>query len=294
MQLSIPQPTVVTRSTAAASRARPVSAWDVFYATVLKELWTAPKYKGNLIGNLIQLGIRMLFFVLLSNIVAVRQTETFGRELTGKELFIFFQGALLLFVFKGTALWTPLNAVTRDLSNGTLEYLYSNPCSRYAYYMGTVVSDIILSLPVFIPMYIALFVASGADVGSMLMILLVCLAIFFTLTAMGVMIGLLGLLWKQAMAMAGVIEICLEMLSGAYFPIATFPLVLQYAAYILPFTWGFDLIRYYSFGGDWVTLLPVWLEWLILGVFALAYTAVSRELLRRVERHAKQRGLHLL
>jgi ABC-2 type transport system permease protein len=111
---------------------------------------------------------------------------------------------------------------------------------------------------------------------------------------MGVMIGLLGLLWKQAMAMAGVIEICLEMLSGAYFPIATFPLVLQYAAYILPFTWGFDLIRYYSFGGDWVTLLPVWLEWLILGVFALAYTAVSRELLRRVERHAKQRGLHLL
>lgn len=294
MQLSISRAAVLSRPTASITLARPVNAWDVFRATVLKELWTAPKYKGNLIGTLIQLGVRMLFFVLLSNIVAVRQTETFGRELTGKELFVFFQGAMLLLVFKGTALWTPLNSVSRDLSNGTLEFLYSNPCSRYAYYIGTVVSDIIISQPVFLPMYVALLIVAGAAISNMLMVLLVCVAIFFTLSAMGVMVALLGLLWKQATAMAGVIEICLEMLSGAYFPIMTFPLVLQYSAYVLPFTWGYDLIRYYSFDGAWVTLLPVWQEWLILGVYAVAYTLVSRELLRRVERHAKQKGLHLL
>ena len=36
---------------------------------------------------------------------------------------IFFQGSLLLFIFTRSTLWGPINAVSNDLYNGTLEYL---------------------------------------------------------------------------------------------------------------------------------------------------------------------------
>ena len=52
---------------------------------------------------------------------------------------------LLLLVFNGPTLWGPIQAVTSDLYNGTLEYLYSNPGSRYAYYVGTVLTEVITS-----------------------------------------------------------------------------------------------------------------------------------------------------
>lgn len=278
----------------AMSLSRPVSAMAVLWATIVKELRTARRYLPNLIGNIAQLGIRLLFFLLLANIASFQGSESLGRPMTGRDLFIFFQGALLLFVFKGTALWTPLNAVSRDLYNGTLEFLYSNPFSRYAYFAGTVVSDIIIAQVAFLPIFVLLTIYSQIDFGNMLMILLVCLATFATLLAMGVMIALLGILWRQASSIAGILEISFEMLAGAYFPIQAFPLPLQYFAYILPFTWGYDLIRYYSFNGEWHTLVPVWQEWTILLLFAATYTAVSIYLLQRVERYAKKNGLHLI
>jgi len=278
----------------AMSLSRPVSAMAVLWATIVKELRTARRYLPNLIGNIAQLGIRLLFFLLLANIASFQGSESLGRPMTGRDLFIFFQGALLLFVFKGTALWTPLNAVSRDLYNGTLEFLYSNPFSRYAYFAGTVVSDIIIAQVAFLPIFVLLTIYSQIDFGNMLMILLVCLSTFATLLAMGVMIALLGILWRQASSIAGILEISFEMLAGAYFPIQAFPLPLQYFAYILPFTWGYDLIRYYSFNGEWHTLVPVWQEWTILLLFAATYTAVSIYLLQRVERYAKKNGLHLI
>ena len=276
------------------SLSQPVGVWAVFIATIQKDLRVTRRYLPNLIGSVVQLGIRLLFFLLLANITTFQGTESLGRPMTGQDLFIFFLGAMLLFVFKGTALWTPLNSVTRDLYNGTLEFLYSNPFSRYAYFAGTVICDIIVAQIVFLPLFLLLVVVSGVSIQNMLMILLVCLTVFFTLLAMGVMIALLGILWRQATSIAGVVEISFEMLSGAYFPIAAFPEAIQYFSYILPFTWAYDLIRYYTFGGEWNTILPVQQEWLVLVVFAVIYTIVSRYLLRRVERHAKKQGLHLI
>lgn len=284
----------VEEADAVASLSQPVGPLAVLGATIAKDLRVARRYLPNLIGSIFQLGIRLLFFLLLANITSFEATESIGRPMTGRDLFIFFQGALLLFVFKGTALWTPLNAVTRDLYNGTLEFLYSNPFSRYAYFAGTVLSDIIIAQVAFLPIYILLVVYSGINFVNMLMILAVCLVVFITLLAMGIMIALLGILWRQATSVAGILEISFEMLAGAYFPITAFPAAIQYFSYILPFTWGYDLIRYYSFSGEWKTLIPVWQEWTLLVLFAVVFTIVSRYLLGRVERHAKKTGLHLI
>ena len=281
------------RSTGSLSRR--VSAWAVVHATVIKELQIARRYIPDLIGNIVQLAVRVAFFLLLSNLVAFKGANSVpGQDLTGRSLFIFFQGALLLFVFNGTALWTPINSVTRDLTNGTLEYLYSGPSSRYAYFVGTVVANAIISQVLFLPLYLFLCFYARSNTANMLMVLLVCLVVLVTLMALGIMIALLALLWRQVGSIAEVLGLLFEFLAGAYIPVTAFPTAVQYLAYLLPYTWGYDLVRYYSFGGRWATLLPVWGEWLVLGAYAVLYTLLSRYLLRKAEQQAKQQGLHLI
>ena len=284
-----------TGAQVAGSLSRPVSAWAVVRATVVKDLQVELRYIPDRVASVVQLAFRVAFFLMLSNQVAIKGAQAVvGRDMSGRSAFIFFQGALLLFVFNGTALWTPVNAVTRDLYNGTLEFLYSNPSSRYGYFVGTVLANAIISQVLFVPLYLFLAFYSQATAANMLMVLLVCLGVLVTLMAMGIMVALLGLLWRQVGSVAQVIGMMFEFLAGAYFPVTAFPRAVQYAAYLLPYTWGYDLVRYYSFGGRWNTIIPVWTEWLVLGAYAVLYKLLSRLLLVKAERHTKKTGLHLI
>ena len=186
----------------------PVSPYAITHATVVKGLHVARRYMPNLIGSFVGLAVRILFFLLIAN------AATFGAEgaasLTGRELFLFFQGAMLLLVFNSPTLWGPIQAVTSDLYNGTLEYLYSSPGSRYAYYVGTVLTDVVISMVIFIPFYIFLVYFARTGMRNMLLILLVCAVVLVALTAMGVMIALLALLWRQVMSIVSVLACCLS------------------------------------------------------------------------------------
>ena len=270
------------------------SAWQTIVSTVIKDLRIAKRYLPNLLGTFVELIIRLAFFFLLANVITMSDRGDLGQDLSGRNLFIFFQGALLLFVFNRATLGGPIQAVTDDLYNGTLEFLYSNPCSRYAYYVGTVVAKVIISGIIFIPLYLFLVLYAQSSLFSMAMVLLTCLVLLIALTAMGIMMALLALLWRQVGSIVAVLSIMFEMLTGAYLPITAFPKIAQYVAYLLPYTWGYDLVRYYSFDGQWNPLLPIWQEWLILIVFALVFTFLSRYLLNKTEHRAKQNGLHII
>lgn len=273
---------------------RSPSAWHTLTSTVVKDLQIARRYLPNLLGTFVELAIRLAFFFLLASVISMNGESDVGQDLSGRNLFIFFQGALLLFVFNRATLGGPLQAVTDDLYNGTLEYLYSNPSSRYAYFVGTVVAKVIISSVVFLPLYLFLIIYAQASAFGMAMVLLACVVVLIALTAMGIMIALLALLWRQVGAIVAVLSIMFEMLTGAYLPITAFPRVAQYIAYLLPYTWGYDLLRYYSFDGQWRPLLPIWQEWAILLLFAGGFTLLSRYLLAKAERQAKQNGLHVI
>jgi ABC-2 type transport system permease protein len=287
------------RITQTTSLSRPVPAWVTVVATVRKNLQITRRYLPNLAGNLVELAVRALFFLVLSNTISFRASESNGIVMTGHNLYIFLLGSLALFVFTRSTLWGPINAVTNDLYNGTLEYLYSNPGSRYAYYVGVVISEVLVSQVVFIPVFILLVILSGVNLINLVLMLLACVAVLVSLTAMGIMISLLALLWRQVGSIASVLGILFEMLAGAYMPLSAFPQWLRYFSYLLPFTWGYDLLRYYSFTGSneistWKTILPVWQEWVVVGVFAVVFTMASRYLLKRAENLAKHQGLHMI
>jgi ABC-2 type transport system permease protein len=285
MSIEIASPTILAQKIPL-----PPSALKVALATVRKELKITRRYLPNLLGNLVQLSIRVLFFLLMASTATFRN----GHLLSRHDMFIFFLSALLLWIFIGTAINTPLNTIGNDLMNGTLEYLYTNPISRYAYYVGSVLASAFINLTLFIPLYVAMLLMAQPTFFFALGTLSVCLAMMATLIAFGVMIGLLALLWRQVNSLAGILFILFEFLAGAYLPVAGFPKILQWLSYGLPFTWGYDLVRFYSLNGHWQTLAPVGLEWSLIGFFAVFYTAISLLLLKKAEKQAKQRGLHLI
>lgn len=268
----------------------PPSPLKVALATVAKELQITRRYLPNLMGNIVQLSIRVLFFLLMASTATFRN----GHLLSRHDMFIFFLSALLLWIFIGTAINTPLNTIGNDLMNGTLEYLYTNPISRYAYYVGSVLASALINLTLFIPLYVAMLLIAQPNFLFGLGTLGVCLAIMATLIAFGVMIGLLALLWRQVNSLAGILFIMFEFLAGAYLPVADFPKLLKWLAFGLPFTWGYDLVRFYSLNGHWQTLAPVGWEWSLIGFFGIFYTALSLLLLKKAEKQAKQWGLHLI
>jgi ABC-2 type transport system permease protein len=276
------------------SLSRTPSAWQVMVSTTIKDLQIARRYLPNLIGTFVELAIRLAFFFLLASAVTMDGHNNLGVDLSGRNMFIFFQGSLLLFVFIRSTLGGPLEAITNDLYNGTLEFLYSNPASRYAYYVGTVVAKVIVSSVVFLPLYFFLILYAEASAFHMIMVLLAGGVVLVALTALGIMIALLALLWRQVGALVTVLSILFEMLSGAYLPITAYPRAAQIVAYFLPYTWGYDLVRYYSFNGQWQPLLPVEQEWLILLTFAVVFTLLSRYLLARAEARAKRTGLNVI
>ena len=276
------------------SLSRAVNPWKVTAATTLKGLQISIRYLPNLLGSLVEMAVRAAFFLLMSNSISMGSKETFGIDIRGQSLFIFFLGSLVLFVFTRSTLWGPINAVTNDLYNGTLEYLYSNPCSRYAYYVGTVLSEVAVSQVVFIPLFLLLAISSKASWDSLVMMLLACVVVLVALTAMGIMIALLALVWRQVGSVASVLGILFEMLAGAYLPISVFPAPLRALSYLLPYTWGYDLVRFYSFDGQWKTILPVQWEWVTIFGFAVVFTLVSRFLLTRAESLAKRSGLNVI
>jgi ABC-2 type transport system permease protein len=292
MQAAIPM--FVTPTGAVHTLSRPVSPFVTAIATVVKGLQITRRYLPNLVGIFAELCVRAFFFYLMASAISLTGAHTFDQPLTGRDLFIFFQCSLLIFMFTRSTLWGPLNAVNNDLYNGTLEYLYSNPGSRYAYYVGTVLAEMIFSVALYVPLYLFLAFYSQASLQNMALVLLASTAVVISLTAMGIMVAILALLWRQVGAILQVLGILFEMLAGAYLPVKAFPQPLQYLSYLLPFTWGYDLIRYYSFGGRWQTILPVWAEWAFLAVYAVLYTLVSRYLLGRAELVAKRTGLHVI
>lgn len=276
------------------SLSRTPSAWQVMVSTVIKDVQIARRYLPNLIGTFVELAIRLAFFFLLASVITMDGRSNLGVDLSGRNMFIFFQGALLLFIFIRATLGGPIEAISNDLYNGTLEFLYSNPASRYAYYVGTVVAKVIVSSVVFVPLYLFFVFYAQASAVNTIMVLVTGGVVLVALTALGIMIALLALLWRQVGALVAVLSILFEMLSGAYLPITAYPQAAQIVAYFLPYTWGYDLIRYYSFDGQWQTLLPVWQEWLLLLLFALLFTLLSRYLLARAEARAKQSGLSVI
>lgn len=260
----------------------------VVRATVLKDLIMFKRYKADLIGQI----IRSVMFIGVFALFATSYVFE-GLNLSFEETLLFYLTGFMLIVYDSVTLWTPLNSVTNDLYNGVLEYLYSSPNSRLGYFVGNIMAAAIISSVILIPLVIFLVFFYKLSLITILTMLFTLLVTLFVLVAFGVMFAMLGIMYRQVSSIAGLLNMLFQFLAGFIFPVTVMPKFVQYIAYSLPYTWGIDLIRYYTIE-NWVPLLPVAYEWTILISMGLFLWMITVRLLKSVEKHAKKNGLHLI
>ncbi len=282
--------TVTVASQAIRTLSKPVSFFHVVKASFLKEFQITLRYRANLIANQIQSLMFIGMFALMATAFAFN-TET---PLSFEQTIVFFLSGLIIVFFDGVALWKPINSVNRDLYNGTLEYLFFNPHSRVAYFIGNILTSATFASIFMVPLMVALVWLSGLNFVSFLYVLAAIILTVSVLVAFGVMISLMAIMYKQTSNLAGILNTLFTFLSGFLFPISILPEPILGISLLLPYTYGIDLIRHYTLGSAWETFLPLNMTWGLLGGFAVIYWIIALFLLKRVEIFAKQQGLHLI
>ena len=264
---------------------------NVVYNSMIVRLTIWRRYSAEAIGSIIQLVVLIAVFYLFATAVGFRGLADLGTH----GVYIFFLGAMLIMVFDSVAIYGPVNAMQRDLTNGTLEYLYFTPMNHYGYYLGYIIGTAIVnSLIGFIPIYIILVWYANLSVFNALMIIITMFFLIMSLTAMGILISLSVILFKQVQSLLGLIGIVMQFFTGGFIPLVSLPFFIKPIAFFFPHTYAYELIHYYSFSGSWSLMLPLVYNWILIVGFTILYTLLAVVLLRKVVKHAKQKGLHIL
>ncbi len=262
----------------------------VMVNTVRKDIRISFRYRANFIAGLVEVTLLVVSFFVLSLALDFRTDLFFDGDSPPNALFLFFLSGIMVMIFQSSALFTPLNRINRDLYNGTLEYIYSTPASRYAYYVGGIVSDLLVRQIFFLPMLGLLLLLTSVNP----MLLLTLVTFFIMVTSLGIVLSMVALHFKQVQNIVGIFQILFQFLGGAFIPVQTMPGFLRWISYLLPFSYAYDLVRYYSFNSSWIPILPVVTEWGLLVLSSVLFLVTSIFVLKFSENRVRRSGLNLL
>lgn len=282
---------IVTEKTINFQRPKDASFFTIAYNTMILRLLMWKRYSAEVIGSILQLIILSSVFFLFATAIGFRNIPNFGT----KEIYIFFLSGFLITTFDTVALWSPVNATTRELTNGTLDYLYFTPMKKYPYFLGYLLGSVITSSLVgAIPLFLILIVYANLSMQQVIIILFIIAVLLVSLLAMGILLSLAVILYKQTQALVSLLGLVLEFFTGCFVPLNSLPPYLQSIALLFPHTYAYELLRYYAFNGNWALTLPLAFNWIMILVFAVFYTILALYLHKKVVRHAKVKGLHIL
>ena len=283
--------TVVENMDSYKGRSKEASFWSIAYNSMIVRLLIWKRYGAEAVGSIVQLVILMSVFFLFATAVGFRGFADFGTH----QIYIFFMTGLLVMAFDGVSIYGPVNAMQRDLYNGTLEYIYFTPMKKYPYFLGYLLGSVITnSLVAFIPLFVILIWYANLSVANVIMMLLVMSLLVVSLLSFGIIVSLSVILFKQVQALVSLLGLVMQFFTGAFIPVTSMPPYTRPIAFLFPHTWAYELLRYYAYNGNWSLMLPLAYNWLLIIGFTILYTFVAVVLLRKVITHAKHQGLHIL
>ncbi|NHK31719.1 MAG: ABC transporter permease [Asgard group archaeon] len=279
------------------------SSFRVLVKGIWRDLVNIRRYKLRLIGWLLKMMIGLGAAYIFGVIFHFNPITTSETGILSTQVFVFFAGGIALSTFSDTALWAPLDRVQQDIHYGTLEAVFVTPTSRIAYLLSPIISDSIMNLLFFIPAYIIILGVHGALTNGYVLglTMLVVLLTIVSMMAFGLFFAMLAILVRRIQSIAIFLANIFQFICGTFVPVQAFiglnktgGLVLKYFALIFPYTYCYDLFRYYMFVEVYTTLLPIWLEYLLLVITSLLFVGLAYLLLKRVEKKAKEKGFAIL
>jgi ABC-2 type transport system permease protein len=275
----------------------------VFSKGIWRDLKTFTRYRARVFGILFNLIVQIFGVFILGSAYNFSTATVALSGLDESAVFLFMASGVALQLFSGVATWAPLNRVENDIYYGTLEAVFVSPASRMAYLLATTASEAIITSIFFIPAYI-FFLALIGKISNLIVIgytLLIVIITIVSLTAFGMLFAMVAMIFRQTRALINVLHQLMLFLCGAYVPVQAFlslhPVggtILKYFVMIFPYTYCYDLMRFYLIGGNYITLLPVWMEYCFIIGGTILFLILAKFLLIAAEKKAKRSGLSIL
>jgi ABC-2 type transport system permease protein len=264
----------------------------LFYMAVWRNWLTVKRYKLDFIFGLLSsalFGVGMLLFALAFD--ASLLERTLGT--TNWMSFMIFGVAYQ--VWQGVVLWGSAEMFRSELSSGQIDYTFTCPFSRYAYILCNVAAKAVIDTFGFIPMFAVgvWFTRSTLTFDGLVLGLAATALSVGALSQMGACFAALVLRHQQVSSIFSLFNFSFQMLTGMFIPLQLLPETLRnIGIFAFPQSLGMDLLRHYVMGT--YTLLAEPAEWLILLAQLIGLGLLARLAVTRLERSAREEGLHYL
>ena len=206
-------------------------------------------------------------------------------------------GDYMSFILLGTALsnfiltvfWGMGFALKEDMDAGVLESNWLTPVSRIHILVGrTLTSLLTTTIMSLIMLLIAGWMFGFHPTGNALLAFLTAIPMLIGLYWFGFAFAGVVLLMREANTLVDVSSFLVQGLSGANFPVRSLPYWLIPVSLMLPLTYGFDAVRGILLKTN--TLLPIYVEVILLIVFMFVMLWFGAWIFNRVERKVRALG----
>lgn len=199
-----------------------------------------------------------------------------------------------LFMFMSDTLWTIGYNVHRDQKQGTLEILYLSPASKFANLLSRIVVTLVWTGLMCVMAAVVMSVMIGALPFHNLALGVYVLALALAGTfGVGFAFAALTLRLKEtAQTVANLAQFAFMVLCAPFFPFAALPEFLQWAARLIPLSYGVDAFRSTLMGypAGFPELAPIEVELVIVTAFGVLMPVIGYWLYRREEDIARMKG----
>jgi ABC-2 type transport system permease protein len=259
---------------------------------VWRDWLSLKRYKLNFVFELFSsalFGLGMLLFALAFDSALLQRTVGTANYVSFMIFGVAYQS------WQSVALWGAAEMFRSELGSGQIDYTFSCPFSRYGYMICNIAALAVRSTIFFVPVFAVglWFTCATLTLPGLLLGLLATALSVSALAQMGACFAALVLRHRQVTAIFGLFNFAFQMLTGMFIPMQVLPPSLRTIGIVaLPQSFGMDLLRHYVMGTRTVLALPY--EWVVLLGQVVLYGLLAQLAVRRLERTARDHGLHYL
>lgn len=191
--------------------------------------------------------------------------------------------------FISSVLWGMGFSLKNEMDVGVIESNWLTPIPLWAQLIGRSIFSLIMTTINALTVAFLIWIMFGFNIGNgILPAVFTLLPMLIALYGLGFGIASLVLITNNANNIIDITNFSLNMLSGESFPIIVLPRIIIPISLSLPITYGYDSIRGILLGTN--TLLPIYIEQLILVGFMVVGTFFGYRILKKVEKHCRTVG----
>lgn len=269
-----------------------IRATRLFYMAVWRRWLTLKRYKLEFITGIFS---SILFGVAMLTLALAFDPDLLEELLGTRNWAAFMILGIVYQTWQGVALWRTAGMFREELNSGQIDYTFTCPFSRYSYMLSNIAALAVIETIGFFPMFAVALVLtrSTLKIDQVLLGFAATALSVAALAQMGTFFAGLVLRYREVNAVFNLLNFAFQMMTGMFVPLQVLPAAVRVVGIaLLPQSFGIDLLRHYVMG-TW-TVMAVPYEWAVLVAQFVVFGIFARLSVQRLERSAREEGLHYL